>query len=191
MKENILMILFVIVLGSILTLSLVAINDYTAPLVARNKEIKTKRSILNSFEIAYTDENIDTVYDTEITPEEGDGFIYFKSKDGNTAFPFEGPGLWGDILGFIAFYPDMKTIYGVNIMQQEETPGLGSRIGEDEYLKRFTGMVFNPELVLVPEGRRSGDNEIDAITGATMSCEAFVLLLNKQYSSSVQSVRGN
>ena len=73
--------------------------------------------------------------------------------------------------------PDLVSISGLTIMQQEETPGLGSRIGEAEYLGDFIGKRFTPTLEMVSPGKGGGENQIDSISGATMSSKAFVDIL--------------
>ena len=66
-------------------------------------------------------------------------------------------------------------------MNQEETPGLGDRITEPAFLDQFRAKIFAPDLKLMPEGQSQAKNEIDAITGATMSSVAFIDILNENY----------
>ena len=49
----------------------------------------------------------------------------------------DGPGLWGSIEGYVAISKDYSTILGLTFITQSETPGLGGRIGEEEYLSQF------------------------------------------------------
>ena len=49
MKEKLLMILFVLILGSVLTVALVAVDNVTKGPIARNKAIKLQKAILSSF----------------------------------------------------------------------------------------------------------------------------------------------
>ena len=46
MKEKFLMVLFVLVLGSILTTALIGVNGFTAPMIKKNVEIKLKSNVL-------------------------------------------------------------------------------------------------------------------------------------------------
>ncbi len=57
-------------------------------------------------------------------------------------------------------------IKGVRIISHAETPGLGSRITEEEFLRQFEEKRLE-ELGLAKEG-----GTIDAITGATISTQA-------------------
>lgn len=186
------MLVFILLVGGVLTTALVAVDSYTAPIIARNQEIKRKATILKAFGIAYTEDDIDQVFPDNIMLNEGQGTKeFYTSKDGRYAFIFTGSGLWGPIIGVLAMEQDTKTIQNIEIMQQEETPGLGSRIAERDFLDRFKDKIFEPELALVPEGQSGASDEIDGITGATMSCKALIGILNQQYGEFNTSVAGN
>ena len=181
MREKISMIVFIIILGTVLTTILVAVDNYTAPLIAHNEDIKQKTSILKTFKIPYNKDDIEQTFLNNVTIQEEADLSYYISKDGAFAFLFAGSGLWGPIEGVISMNRDMKTVKGIVIIRQEETPGLGSRIAEREYLDRFGDKMFTPNLKMVSEGKSNESNEIDSITGATMSCKAFIAILNDQY----------
>ena len=105
-------------------------------------------------------------------------FVYHKEPDGPViayALPFEGPGLWGPIRGFLAFEPNLTTIRGIVFYQQEETPGLGGRIASGEFCNRFKGksIVGDKGITgfhIYKDAR--GPNAVDAITGATLTSDA-------------------
>ncbi len=191
MKGKISMFVFIIVLGSILTTTLVAVDTYTKPLIEKNQELKRKASILHAFEIPYyKKEMIDQVFLENIRGRGSEEKKYYLSKDGRIAFLFIGAGLWGPVEGVLAMDKDMKFIKRVEIMHQEETPGLGSRIAERAFLTQFSNKAFTPQLILVAEGRSQANNEIDGITGATMSSKAFIEILNAHYKEFSQIVSG-
>jgi len=181
MKDKILMIVFVLVLGTILTTALVAVNSYTAPIIEKNASIKMKSSILSALKIPYAEDEVERVFEDSVTMETAGEKTYYRSSGGILALPYEGSGLWGPISGVLAVTPDLTEITGITIMQQEETPGLGSRIAEAEYLDTFVGKVFNPVLTMLPPGKGVENDQVDSISGATMSSKAFVDILNAQY----------
>ncbi|MCP4403509.1 MAG: FMN-binding protein [bacterium] len=181
MKDKISMFVFTIVLGSILTVTLVAVESCTAPMIKRNGELKRKSSILQALEIPYDRDTIEQVFLDSVRGRGTGDEKYYIVEDGRLAFLFRGAGLWGPIEGVLAMDGDMRNIKRVEIVHQEETPGLGGRIAEREFLERFNEKVFVPALDLVPEGKASSENEIDSITGATISSEAFVGILNAGY----------
>jgi Na+-transporting NADH:ubiquinone oxidoreductase subunit C len=190
MKGKISMIIFIVILGSILTTALVAVENYTAPLIERNAELKRKASILNTFGIPYQEDDIEQVFLDHIRGRGRDEAKYYVSKDEMFAFVFTGSGLWGPIEGVLSLKQDLKSISRVEIMRQEETPGLGGRIAERTFLDRFNDKMFVPHLEMVPEGKSQENNEIDSITGATMSSEAFITILNTQYEQFSEIVAG-
>jgi len=77
----------------------------------------------------------------------------------------------------------------VTVIHQEETPGLGDRIKEQAYLDQFQGKEFSSGLKLMPPGKSSRANEIDAITGATLTPKAFLQILNKNLTAAVPAIR--
>lgn len=58
---------------------------------------------------------------------------------------FSGKGLWDDIWGYIAFQEDGKTINGTVFDHKGETPGLGSKITEDQFQNQFKNKVITDE----------------------------------------------
>ena len=66
---------------------------------------------------------------------------------------------------------------------------MGSRITEPAYLAQFVGKRITNGLVLVQPGRSTADNEIDSITGATMTSDAFIHILNQNLGQAVPEIR--
>lgn len=61
-------------------------------------------------------------------------------------------------------------IKNIKVKEHNETPGLGSKITQDNFLKQFTGKTKD-EIYLKKD---KTDGKIDAITGATISSRAVV-----------------
>jgi Na+-transporting NADH:ubiquinone oxidoreductase subunit C len=189
MKDRILMVIFILVLGSILTTALLAVNSYTTPIIEKNNEITIKQSVLNALEIAFSENETEDVFsqNIEITTREDKDF--YVSKEGNIAFEYTGSGLWGPIEGVIGIKPDYETIKAVTIIRQEETPGLGGRISEQWFLDSFKDKKLVPNLLITAPGKASNINEVDGITGATMSVKAFEAILNAQYHEYISLIK--
>ena len=181
MKEKLTMILFVLALGSILSTALVSVNAYTAPLIEKNKVKKLRISILKALDISYSKDKVDEVFSENVeTKKQREREFYVAKAGGNVAFEIYGSGLWGPIHGIVALGSDLKTIKGITIIHQEETPGLGGRIAEEDFLDRFESKQVFPRLMVQLPGKASGNNEVDGITGATLSCKAFEEILNSE-----------
>ena len=190
MKEKLMMVVFVIVLGSILTTALVLVNSFTEPRIAKNAEVKLKTSVLAALEIQYT-EDVEQTFANNVKIQVKNEQSYYISANGDYALPYEGNGLWGPIKGIIALNPNLTDISGLTIIQQEETPGLGSRIAEDEYLAMFVGKSFTPLLEMTSPGKGGGASQVDSIAGATMSSKAFIDILNAERERYLDLLGGN
>lgn len=179
MKEKILMVVFILVLGSVWTTALVFIDSFTEPRIKEYARIKLRISILKALDIPYGEDDIEKVFEENIeTIEKGEKKVY-KSNKGDIAFKVSGSGAQGPIAGVVAIKSNL-TIRGITIVHQEETPGLGDRVFEKETLDRFKGKKILPKILILTPGKAKGDNEVDGITGATLTCNAFEKILNTQ-----------
>jgi len=170
-KNRLWMIGLIIIVASISAGLLTAINIGTKERIALNEEIKLKRSVLDVFDIPYEKEEIIDIFNKRIEIEKIDdqvSYQYFeRGRISWVAFEIKGSGFWGPITGLVALDPDFNTIKGIEILHQEETPGLGGRIIEAEFKDQFKGKTVEPEI------------SIDAITGATMTSKAFKKIINE------------
>lgn len=201
MKEKLQMILFVLVLGAVLTTALVTVDAVTEPYIKANRVKKLQESVLAVANIEYTEETREQVFAESIEAKdfpdalqpkgatEEDKARYYITSDKQIIFEFHGNGLQGEIHGAIALMDDLETIRGITIIKQEETPGLGGRIGEAEFLGRFKNKKLFPELRIVREGKAIGINEVDGITGATLTCNALQEMLNSESKKYIPAIK--
>jgi Na+-transporting NADH:ubiquinone oxidoreductase subunit C len=180
MKDKLLMIIFVLVLGSVLTAALVVVNNVTTPIIDTYNVQRIKMSVLDVLGIPYDAENLESVFFENVDEKLKGAETFYVSKNGDIAFEISGAGLWGPIEGVMGLKNDRKTIKRIVIVRQEETPGLGGRIGEDEFLNRFLDKAVVPTLEIVAPGKAQSNNQVDGITGATMSVKALEILLNTE-----------
>ena len=106
--------------------------------------------------------------------------VYPAMKGGDTigfaVNTFTTKGFSGNISLMAGFDPD-GTIIDITVLEQKETPGLGTKMAEPEFKDQFKGV--NPggsELKVVKDG-----GQVDAITAATISSRAFCDAVNKAY----------
>ena len=96
------------------------------------------------------------------------------------AIPSAGPGFQDTIRLRYGYRPTERKVVGMEILESRETPGLGDKIYKDAaFVANFDDLSFHPEIVAVKKGTRSGTNEVDAITGATISSKAVVQIINR------------
>jgi len=97
-----------------------------------------------------------------------------------------GNGLWGSMRALLALEPDKKTILGLVVYSQMETPGLGARIEEEGFRSQFSGRALYEngklvDLVLIPEDQKpERDNEIRQITGATITSSSVLKMIKDE-----------
>ena len=119
--------------------------------------------------------------------------LYIAEVNGAKKYiiPMTGNGLWGGIWGYIALNDDCNTIYGVYFSHASETPGLGAEIAGDKFQSRFTKdkdgnavvkKVYDEagKVALAVEkgkGTAGEDYHIDAVSGATITCNGLQTML--------------
>jgi len=95
------------------------------------------------------------------------------------AIPAEGPGFQDVIRLIHGFDPGRRKIVGLRVLESRETPGLGDRILKDAaFVGAFDDLAVEPRVKLV-KGGATAPNEVDAITGATISSDAVVRIVNQ------------
>lgn len=77
-------------------------------------------------------------------------------------------GYSGEIQLMVGFKADGK-INNISVLSHKETPGLGSKMGEEKFKNQFINQ--NPETYNMKVIKDGG--EVDAISGATISSRAF------------------
>ncbi|NNF48215.1 MAG: FMN-binding protein [Desulfofustis sp.] len=179
MIDKIKMIGFVLVFGIFWSTALVAVDTITGPRIEKYLLEKKRKKVLEALVIPYEADNVEAVFTSNVTAEEFDGKTIYTAQDGSIAFEFAGPASQGPMSGVIALSPDKEALKGIAIIQQSETPGLGSRVLDPENLANFRDKKVVPELLIVASGTASADNEVDAITGATLTCKALEKNINR------------
>ena len=105
--------------------------------------------------------------------------------------PLRGSGLWDAIWGYIALEADKNTIKGAVFDHKAETAGLGAEITQKWFMDRFVGeKIFNDNDELVgisvsktnndPNGMDKDDNEVDAISGATITGDGVTNMIKER-----------
>ena len=108
----------------------------------------------------------------------------FVFKDGTTVVPIYGAGLWGPIWGYAAFENGTPVIKGVYFDHESETAGLGAKIKDDPaFQATFQGKsaAFGSGRIFEIKKGANGqlaDNQIDAISGATMTSQGLDQAIN-------------
>jgi electron transport complex protein RnfG len=95
----------------------------------------------------------------------------------------EGTGFSDKIRLMVGLAPDLSSTLGLKVLKDAETPGLGTKIREGSFPDRFFGRgsappVFAADLLKIVKGPPGAADEVQAITGATISSKAVVRIIN-------------
>ena len=169
-------------------LILVSAYIYTKPIIAQNKAEALREAIFEvlsktaTFKTLVPDgEGLREVAETEKV---GDEVIYLgydeQGEMTGFAIPGEEAGYQDIISANYGFNATDEIIIGFKVLDNKETPGLGDKIIKDaDFQTNFTALKVNPEIEAVKKGEKKAPNQVEAITGATISSKAIVRLLVK------------
>jgi electron transport complex protein RnfG len=182
------------VVGVMSSLVLAASYKFTKPRIEQHKLEELRRSIFVVVPEAKTYEEIGTA---EFKVFKG---LNEQSELAGYAFIAQGSGFQGTIRMIVGIAPDLKTLFGMRVLEQVETPGLGAKIAEDtakkDFFEQFAGLqpdwtvddamtesqaaqMIADFLAYVKNLTPDDPNEIQAITGATISSAAVVKIVNQ------------
>jgi len=115
--------------------------------------------------------------------DQGDSLEIFPAKkDGNiiayAVNTYSKTGFSGNISLMAGFKPD-GTIINISVLEQKETPGLGSKMTEPRFKDQFNDK--NPSQFMLKVRKDGGP--VDAITAATISSRAFCDAVQRAYNT--------
>lgn len=171
MKKNVVMPVVILVVICVITTGLLALTDeLTADRILLNQ---TKKTALLIQELLPLTETINQQDATDMLRYEciaADG-----SKVGQVIV-LAAKGYGGNISVMVGFMPD-KSVAGIRILSSNETPGLGQRAGEVAFYGQYANKTV--ESFSVTKTTPKSDNEIAAISGATITSKAVTEVVNK------------
>lgn len=110
----------------------------------------------------------------------GRTFFAALKADGTVAgwaLPARGQGFADIIQVIIGLDTGAESVTGLYVLDQKETPGLGAFITGEKFLAQFAGKPATSALTVVKTAP-GGPDEIQAITGATISSESVTAIVN-------------
>ena len=193
MKGNLYTLCYATLLGTVCALMLTAMANFTQPYKDANEKVDEILNILTALgvplEADVSPTQMGEIFKANVEEEiKGENTFYVYSPSGSegkveaVAVAFSGPGLWGIIKGFLALEPDRRTIKGITFHKHEETPGLGGEIETAWFRGQFVGKSIVDKSgkagIVIRSGGGEKSNEVDGITGATMTCDKVQAMLN-------------
>lgn len=159
---------------------LAAWDSFTKPKVEFHRQEALKAAIA---EVLPVHDHYETIEGEDITlylarPATNDALI-------GIAFQAVGSGFQGEVRIMVGAEPGFENLTGIKVLEQIETPGLGTKIVEDPSNKenplwwpeQFRGVATQPEIVVLKNAVPSASNEIQGITGATISSKAVAQII--------------
>ncbi len=146
---------------------LAGVNSVTAPVIAENdrkaQEIAMKQVLPEA-----------TIFEKmEYEVNENSTVTEIYSSDAGYAVKVAPKGYGGAISMIVGVDNDLK-VTGVEVISQSETAGLGAKCTNSEFKAQFVGKTEN--IVVTKNGAK--ENEVDAITSATITSKAVTKGVN-------------
>lgn len=157
-----------LLISAVTALLLAGVNALTADKIADNIALEKAGAILAIFPEADENRQVETTA-------EGVDSIYLVLSGGDLlgyAASVSPLGFGGELDVMVGVNAD-GSLAGIKIVSHSETPGLGSRVDNDEYLSQYIGLGGNLSL----------GTDVDAITGSTISSKAILAGVNSALSA--------
>ncbi|MEG8947689.1 FMN-binding protein [Rosettibacter firmus] len=179
MRKTFQIIATLTIIGILSGALLTKVNKWAEPLIAANKKAETEKGI---FLVQPEGKFYEKINTTEID--------IYKVFDSNKkligySLAYEGNGFQGKIRLIVGLSPDLNKTTSLEILEQVETPGLGTKITEEPFKNQFKGLQTFPKINWVKGKEPENPNEIQTITGATISSKSVVSIINE----GIQKVR--
>jgi len=181
MRTIIRMLAVLTIIGVISGGLLSQISIWSKPKIAAHRELETKNAI---FQVLPEGKSFTKMETANLE-------VYSVFDDSGKligyAVPFEGNGFQGKIRMMAGLTSDLDKVTGLQVLEQVETPGLGTKIVEDPSQKedpywfpnQFKEVETQPMIGVVKNQKPVNKYDIQAITGATISSKAVVQIMNQ------------
>ncbi|HPI38376.1 MAG TPA: FMN-binding protein [Ignavibacteriaceae bacterium] len=150
------------------------ISGWSSPFIAKNKLKATEEAI---YLVQPEGKSYEPVKDPSLEAYK----VFNENKDFiGYSLVYKGNGFQDKIRVMAGLTEDIKKITAIEVLEQTETPGLGTKILENNFRDQFHGLITTPNIGWIKEGSgEKKENEIVAITGATISSKSVVAILNE------------
>lgn len=173
--------------GFISGLSIIGVYETTLPTIEANKARELRAAVFKVLpgveqmqKLRYDGESLKVV---DAKGNADDTIYGGYDQDGRFigyAIPSAGPGFQDTVSLLYGYLPGERRIVGMEVLDSRETPGLGDKIYKDaEFVANFDDLAVDPVIKVVKKGLKSAPNQVDAITGATISSKAVVRIINE------------
>lgn len=186
-REALRLIVTLAITGLLSGLAIVSLYHLTLPRIQANQRAALERAV---FEVLPGTQRVERLsWDGKrLAPGvAGEGaledsiFAGYDAKEAlvGYAVPAAGAGFQDTLKLIYGLDPSGAQVLGMTVLESRETPGLGDKIYKDpNFIAEFRALAVEPVIELI-KGHGEKANQVDAITGATISSRAVVRIINK------------
>ena len=165
------MVFSLVVVTLVASTALGYVYELTKGPIAAAKLAKKIKAI-DEVVVEYDNNPVDEMYKISIEGSEDSLEVYPAKKAGkimaSAIRSYSPKGYGGNIWLMVGFLPD-GNILNIAVLEHKETPGLGTKMNNAEFINQFIGK--NPSSFNMKVEKDGGD--VDALTGATITSRAF------------------
>lgn len=147
------------------------VNNTTTPIITENKQVAEQQAMKMLIEEA------DEFIEIKDIQSESVETLFIAQADGKNvgAVAKVNPNGYGGKITVLVGFDIESHVKGIKVLSHTETPGLGANAANDSFVSQFLQKL--PPLNVVKGAPK--DNEIAAITGATITSSAIVTGVNE------------
>lgn len=141
---------------------------------------KVTTAVIESNNIAAENSSRQELVDADDFMDAGDG-VYEGTKNGKTVgycVNVSPESKFGGQMQMMVGISEDMSVTGIKIISHNETPGLGANAAEPEFSQKLAGKKYP---VKVNKKGNSNENQIDAISGATLTSQAVADGINEAF----------
>lgn len=166
--------LVLVIITACASLILALVFNVTKEPIARQEKLKNEMAMKELI----TDAESFEVMDVEVTGnvlEVNEG----KNTNGTAGYTLKmsTKGYGGEIILMVGISAE-GDVAGMKVLSQSETPGLGANATQPSFYEQFKDKKID-ETITVVKARPSKENEVQAITGATITSNAVATAVNE------------
>ena len=192
-------VMYMFIVTAVLSAAVIGFAQYTREQVQANQDRNFEFAILKGLPGMYEPDlsaiELHEKFVNEVNePTDKTDGAYTLGKNGTItayALPIEGQGFWAEIKAVIGIEPDKKTITGIAIYEQRETPGLGAEAAKKEFTDQFENIEISSQgkpIVFRRPGEQLQQGQVHAVTGATQTSTRLEKIINDNLSQWLENI---
>lgn len=178
--------LVLVVITAVVAVIVAYINTTTKDIIAKNNMIKQE-------DLVYVMAGADDVAEYSVKPAEDSTIkeIYEAKAGGNTIGYVYKVTVQGykDLVDVLVGIKTDGTIGAAKVTKLAETPGLGALVQEPKYIDQYTGKPIDDAFKVI-KAVPANPNEIESVSGATISSNAVASAINDAVSHYKTEIKG-